>query len=279
MRNETEARANIAQLGEWTPWRHYDVTERTVAAYAAAVGGRAPAPLFGVVPAREPMLEAQRAVVPEEIRTRTSVHGEHDFFLQRVIEPGMRLEVRAAVVGLHVVSAGTQVVTKTETTLETRETVDVQYWTTLLRGVDIGWSGGEPPPAKPATSADAVSATRSSSWVASTLSREYAEATGDKDAYVLDDAAARAAGFPGVILHGLCTLGLATRAVLDHCGAEPGRLRRIGVRFTRPLLLGQEITTVLGDPSIGPDGLSCSFEVVDAAGTPVIRRGIAEFRE
>jgi acyl dehydratase len=272
-------RANTTRLGEWTPSRLYEATHAEIAAYAAAVGSAAPTPLFGVVPAREPMLEAQRAVVPEDVRVRTSVHGEHDFFLNRVIEPGMTLSVRAAVVGLHVVSAGTQVVTKTETTLPTREPVDVQYWTMLLRGIDLGWSGGELPPAKPATPVDGACTAHITSWVAPTLSRAYAEATGDKDAYVLDETAARAAGFPGVILHGLCTLGLATGAVMGHCGTEPIQLRRIGVRFTHPLLLGQEITTVVTEPAVGAGARSCSFEVVDAAGTPVIRRGIAEFRE
>ena len=52
----------------------------------------------------------------------------------------------------------------------------------------------------------------------------YAEASGDRSVYHLDDAAARAAGFDGIIVHGLCTMAFASRAVVARaCG---GRRRR-----------------------------------------------------
>jgi acyl dehydratase len=224
------------------------------------------------------MLEAKRAVVPDEISAGTSVHGEHDFALHRLIEPGMTLSTRAAVVGVHVVSAGTQVVTKTETTLQTGEAVDEQHWTLLLRGVDLGWSGGERAPEKPAPKDTTPDAT-TTAWVAPDLSVRYAEATGDKDGYVLEERAARAAGFDGIILHGLCTMALATGGILAHYGVAPARVQSVGVRFTRPLLLGQTITTMIRHTERASEGeSSCNFDVADANGMLVIRRGIVRFR-
>lgn len=279
-------RADVARVGEWTAPRRYEVDAGAIQAYAEAVGyahsgrpGAGPPPLFGVVPAREPMLEALQAVVPEPIRTATSVHGEHDIVLRRPIEPGATLLTRAAVVGLRVVSAGTQVVTKTETTLEDGDPVDEQFWTMLLRGVDLGWSGGDAPPTKPLPDEHAQPDVQIADRIAADQSTRYAEASGDKDAYVLDEAAAHAAGFPGVILHGLCTMAFAARVVVDHCAHGDGRrLRRLGVRFTRPVLLDQEVvTSITALPAEDGEELY-TFEVADATGAAVIRRGVAEFR-
>jgi acyl dehydratase len=225
------------------------------------------------------MLEAMRAVVPEKMRTETSVHGEHDLVLRRVIEPGMIVDTRAAVVGVRVVSAGTQIVTKTESTLSSGEPIDEQLWTSLLRGVDVGWSGGVAPPAKPSPDDTARPDFEVRDWISRDQSRRYAEATGDTDAYVLDEKAALAAGFPGIILHGLCTMAFAARAVVDACaGGDGRRVQRLGVRFTRPLLLGQEITTLIRRLPAQKGEALYTFDVTDESGAAVIRRGIAEFR-
>ena len=51
----------------------------------------------------------------------------------------------------------------------------------------------------------------------------YAEASGDFFEIHLDDEAARAVGLPGRIVHGLCTMALTGRAVLDAAGLDdPG---------------------------------------------------------
>jgi acyl dehydratase len=62
----------------------------------------------------------------------------------------------------------------------------------------------------------------------------YAGASGDFNPIHYSDHAATALGLPGVIAHGMLTMGLAARAVTDWAG--PGaRLVSYGVRFTRPV--------------------------------------------
>ncbi|HEY0240392.1 MAG TPA: MaoC/PaaZ C-terminal domain-containing protein [Friedmanniella sp.] len=62
----------------------------------------------------------------------------------------------------------------------------------------------------------------------------YAGAAGDFNPIHYSDHAAASLGLPGVIAHGMLTMGLAARVVTDWAG--PGvRLVSYGVRFTRPV--------------------------------------------
>ena len=62
----------------------------------------------------------------------------------------------------------------------------------------------------------------------------YAAASGDDFAIHLDDEFARKVGLPGRIVHGLCTMAFAGRAVLEAAGVDDPR----SVRPARGALLG-----------------------------------------
>ena len=84
--------------------------------------------------------------------------------------------------------------------------------------------------------------------------------SGDTNALHADQATAAAADFSRPILHGLCTLGIAARAIVDSplpgshgsnsprrrvggvgCGGDEGRLRGLRGRFTSPAFPGDEL--------------------------------------
>ncbi|HLU28694.1 MAG TPA: MaoC/PaaZ C-terminal domain-containing protein [Glycomyces sp.] len=70
----------------------------------------------------------------------------------------------------------------------------------------------------------------------------YAEASGDHNPIHLDEAAARAAGLPDVIAHGMYTMGLVSRAVLEWA-AEAGLDAEFGEfssRFAKPVVVPAE---------------------------------------
>lgn len=68
--------------------------------------------------------------------------------------------------------------------------------------------------------------------------------SGDLNPLHIDPAVARAAGFGRPILHGLCTYGVAGRALVAAlCGGAPERLRRMDVRFSSPVYPGETIET------------------------------------
>ena len=62
----------------------------------------------------------------------------------------------------------------------------------------------------------------------------YADASGDQNPIHQDEAAARAVGLPGVIAHGMWTMGAAVGVVVDWLG-DPGLVVGYGTRFTRPV--------------------------------------------
>ena len=68
--------------------------------------------------------------------------------------------------------------------------------------------------------------------------------SGDYNPLHADPRVAAGAGFPRPILHGLCTYGVATRAVLKLCcGNDPARLKRFDLRFSSPVYPGETIRT------------------------------------
>lgn len=65
---------------------------------------------------------------------------------------------------------------------------------------------------------------------------------GDFNPLHVDPSVARAGGFDRPILHGLATMGYACHALLKGCcKLDPGRLKSMAVRFSRPVLPGDTI--------------------------------------
>jgi acyl dehydratase len=64
----------------------------------------------------------------------------------------------------------------------------------------------------------------------------YAGASGDFNPIHYRDDIATSVGLPGVIAHGMLTMGLAVQPVVDWAG-DPGRVEDYQVRFTRPVVV------------------------------------------
>jgi acyl dehydratase len=281
---------DLQQLGRWTGERTMLVTPEATIRYARATNdtaephldGTIAPPMFAVVPAlMEVATTAMRSVwLPDgEVDQTRSVHGEHDLTIHAPIQPGITVRSRAAAVGLQPKSTGTLLLTKTETRDEHDRLLNTMTFVNVLRGIEAPEAIGEgAPDLGPAQPADTAQPLATLTYrIEADQGLRYAEASGDYGDYHIDEAAARAAGFPGLIVHGLCTMAFAARAVIEACcDGDSRRLKRFGVRFTRPLTPNQEIATRIYRAG-GTDGRQVySVEVDDAAGDGVIRRGIAE---
>jgi acyl dehydratase len=74
--------------------------------------------------------------------------------------------------------------------------------------------------------------------------------SGDLNRIHIDASAAQAAGFADVFLHGLCTLGFATRSVLK-VAAPTEKMSHVEVRFASPVYLDQPLETRLWNTDRG----------------------------
>lgn len=75
----------------------------------------------------------------------------------------------------------------------------------------------------------------------------YAGASGDFNPIHYRDDIAAEVGLPGVLAHGMLTMGLAVQAIIPWLG-DSGRILEYGVRFTRPVVVdagtGADVTIV-----------------------------------
>jgi acyl dehydratase len=239
----------------------YDVTEAALRAYAEASGGRTAGPVFAIVPAWETIPAASRSVASDEARRRI-VHAAQDIHLHAPIEAGMSLVTTAAPIGLFARRSGAALVIRAETRADGQPVAE-QYVTELFRGLAPGEDRGRPAPEVPAGAREGEP--REAAFdVTADQAQRYADASGDHNPIHLDDEVARAVGLPGRILHGLCTMALAGRAVAEVAGREPTRL---AVRFSAPVALGATVTT-----RVWPD---LAFEATSGEAT-VLKGGWAE---
>lgn len=276
---------DIAQLGRWTDERRFEVTAEQTVGYARATGdanphhlsGELAPPVFAVVPGADAWNTILTRVVPPGlVGRRRSVHGEHDLFIHQSIRPGMLLRTRAVMLGLRDRSTGATMTIKTESRDAAGALVNNQYITLFYRGLQTGQVLGEDGPDHTtpiAQSAPPAASVQTS--VASDQGTRYAEASGDYSPYHLSDAEAQAAGFPRVFIHGLCTMALASTAIVGVlCPTAPSRLRRLAVRFSAVVYPGQDLTTTIWAEHHG--SARFAFETVDSDKTLVVKHGVAE---
>lgn len=76
----------------------------------------------------------------------------------------------------------------------------------------------------------------------------YAGASGDFNAIHYRDDIATSVGLPGVLAHGMLTMGLAVQPLVEWLGGDSGKVLDYQVRFTRPVLVdaleGATVTVV-----------------------------------
>jgi len=256
------------------------ITAEQTIAYAKAtndpiaehLSGELAPPVFAIVPVWEVVVEAIMGVAPLEALALI-LHGEQDIHIHRPLAPGLEVRSEGTVIGVHPRASGTSVVVRTTSTAD-GEVVNEQYITAFIRG----WSGPSSGVAAPDHEFDESLRSRPATSVTARVDPDqtyrYAEASGDPMPIHLDDEIARNAGLPGIIAHGLCTMAFTSWAAITAIGGgDPRTLRRLAVRFSKPVLPGQEITTSFWAASPS----SWRFETVSDSGAVVIRNGLVEF--
>lgn len=267
--------SHSAKIGASRDSEEFRTNTRRLAQFAEAVGDTNPAhlagsiasPVFHHVPVMQSMVEVLNSVAGGFI-----LHGEQDFHFHRPMRPGQRLFSRSELIGTRQSSAGALYFLRCSTHTHDAQPVSTQYATCLAQGGSRDTEGVPPPDRpRPERLGDPLLALHA---IVPDLTLRYGDAARDYSPYTIDGEAARKLGLPAPIVHGMCTLALIARDVVDRlCAGDTGRLRRLGCRFSHPLYLepGQELSVRLWPG----DGMS-AFEAADGTGHLVVSNGFAE---
>ncbi|MBI1987794.1 MAG: SDR family NAD(P)-dependent oxidoreductase [Nitrospinae bacterium] len=239
-------------------------------------GGIIAPPLYAVVLFKELMM---RVLGDEELRANLAllVHGAQDMRFHAPIRPWDLLAPRSVIIAIEEKPKGQLLTLNQWLYREGVPVVEASMGLFFRRETGARAEGkGEGAPAEaaivrpePAFSAQML--------VTPDQPLRYARASGDVNPIHTDPELARAAGFPGIILQGLCTMALVGKAVVDeYLIGDPIRLKRLSVRFARPVLPGDVLTTQGWLERENDGQFVLSLETRNQKGEKVIVDGLAE---
>ena len=111
----------------------------------------------------------------------------------------------------------------------------------------------------------------------------YAGASGDFNPIHYRDDVAQSVGLPGVLAHGMLTMGIAIQPLVDWCGSAYV-LQSYQVRFTKPVVVDPvdgaslSVRVIVGSIEEGddqPPGIRCDLEVTSQTGEKVLGKAQA----
>lgn len=170
------------------------------------------------------------------------VHGEQDSRIFRLIKAGDRIKIIPKFLGRQEKETGTLFIAKAEQ-------FDDKSGQKIGEGYHIYFVRGEKKGDKKKESEENKEyGQKIYEWkikVAKDQPIKYAEGSGDRFPIHTDENFARAMGFPTIILHGMCTMAFAVKSVVDNVlGGDASKVKRVRVRFSRPVLPEQTLTFI-----------------------------------
>jgi acyl dehydratase len=240
---------------------------------AARPGGLVAPPMFAVVVSWSSTLNA--VMDPESgADLLRLVHGEQDMSFLAPIRPGDRITSRAKITGIDTKATGETMTVDLNAVNQNGVAVNHSVFSAFIRGGGRRSSPqetrtDEPPGGEPMlTVAQSIDADQTF---------RYAEASGDRNPIHVDENVARMAGLRGIIVHGLCTMAFTSKVMIDNlCDGDPTRLKRLRVRFSRPVRPGETITTRVWPQGEREGRRAFAYQTSASDGQAVIRGGIAE---
>jgi NAD(P)-dependent dehydrogenase (short-subunit alcohol dehydrogenase family)/acyl dehydratase/putative sterol carrier protein len=275
-----ETGLNKKCVGKVYEGKEAEVSAKGIEAYAKATNdenpryleaGKAVAPpLFLVTMLGELLLKAME---DKELRVDMLrlVHGEQEFEFLAPIQAGDKLKPKATITSIEDKSSG-QLMQLAIEFLKGSTVVAKARTGIFIRGDKKGEKGAAAAPeAKPSP------LYKSDMKVAADQAKRYAAASGDTNPIHLDPDIAQAAGLKACILHGLCTMAFATKAIVDQSlKGDSSGLKRISVRFSKPVYMGETVSTVVWEKANGGGKKTLGFETVNPEGVAVITNGEAD---
>jgi acyl dehydratase len=277
---------NTDLVGKEYPESTYEVTAEAIEKYARATNDDnerylsgenvVASPIFPIVPAFRYLMEA--GMDPElQADLLRLVHGEEEHVLHKPIKAGDVLTIHPVIESIERKDTGETFTIKVSETDRQGDLVAEVRATSFIRGTGSGKRAAASPTSEPE---ERQMVHEDTTKVDEDQTYRYAEASGDQNPIHLDENTARMAGLPGIILHGMCTMAIATKgAVNGLAGGDPTRVKRVAVRFSRPVLPGQELTTKFWKTGFGDGVTVYGFETYNPDGRAVIKNASVEIAD
>lgn len=245
----------------------------------AAPGGIVAPPMFAVTVTWLPLLSA---MTDSELRADLLrlLHSAQDMEFLAPIRPGDVITASSTIVAIESAAGGETMALSLEARNQQDQPVNRTTFTVFIRGRrDAGASSAES-----RVTAPAAAHPQPLLVVTQTIDPDqtfrYAEASGDRNPIHVDHNIAKMAGLPGIIVHGLCTMAFASKVMIDHlCAGNPVRLKRLAVRFSRPVFPGDTIRTSVWPPATRAGRHIFTYETCNQEGVVVLRDGLAEIED
>jgi acyl dehydratase len=191
------------------------------------------------------------------------LHAQHDLRIVRAPRAGETLRVSARIAAVAQRRPGAFVVFRSEARESTGELVTVTNFGALYRDVQVESAQGEGMQDPPSHAVELKPV--GTIPVPATAAHVYTECARIWNPIHTDVAYARAAGLPGLILHGTATLALSVSRALH--GVDPAQVRRVRCRFAGMVPMPSTLQV-----RAGRAGADIVFETF-LEGQPVITRG------
>jgi len=171
------------------------------------------------------------------------LHGEQLIRLYVPFKPNGTINTKAVIE--HIYDKGKAAVIHTKIsgyTPEGEHIFDTKY---VFFVVGSGGFDGDPgPKTEPINPPEGVEPDFSNSYQTSTNQAAFYRLNGDFNPLHIDPNFAKMAGQPKPILHGLCTYGIATRAIVNGlCNGDVSRFKEFSARFKGVVFPGETLTT------------------------------------
>ncbi|MDQ3660923.1 MAG: MaoC family dehydratase N-terminal domain-containing protein [Actinomycetota bacterium] len=265
---------NQALTGKRYKGDSYEITAEAIARYSEATNDlnehyRGPVPMappvFGIVPAFPTIMNVARDPELGADLLRL-VHISEEHVIHRPLGAGDVLAVGAELASISEDETGERFTIEVELGTEGQVATLVRA-TMLIRGVGVRRRRRPAPTGASGTRASPEILGERPLRVDEDQPSRYAEASGDHNPIHLDEATAHSAKLPGVIVHGMCTMAMASAAVVDEvAGGDPGRIRMVAAHFAKPVFPGQELRSRWWWSDDGHE-----FDVVNRAGVSLLR--------
>ncbi|KAL8271402.1 hypothetical protein Esti_004603 [Eimeria stiedai] len=204
------------------------------------------------------------------------LHGEHKLTLLKPLQPDTKVRSRTVIRDVLDKRSGALIALRVET-FEGNDLLCINDFQLFIRG--IGGFGG------PSSSEASIAAPEFPTGAPEKTMEILTQAnlaliyrlSGDYNPLHADAGLAQMGGFPKPILHGLCTLGIATRLIIKEVlGGDSSRVASVSCRFTNPTTPGDRLRVCLW----GLHASTLFFQVfnLSSKGSLVLDKGVLEIK-